>query len=108
MSFDGKTYGIAYDGNAHNLFYRRDLFENADYKKKFADQYGYELAPPDNWEQFHDVAKFFNELRLVRDRQELRIRRADGARHRRRLLPGRPRRQLLEEARRPLRVLQSR
>jgi multiple sugar transport system substrate-binding protein len=33
MSFDGKTYGIAYDGNVHNLFYRRDLFENADYKK---------------------------------------------------------------------------
>ncbi|MCA0011782.1 extracellular solute-binding protein [Mesorhizobium sp. B292B1B] len=60
MSFDGKTYGLAYDGNAHNLFYRRDLFENADYKKKFSDQHGYDLAPPDTWEQFYDVAKFFS------------------------------------------------
>jgi multiple sugar transport system substrate-binding protein len=28
--------------------------------KKFADQHGYELAPPDTWEQFYDVAKFFS------------------------------------------------
>jgi multiple sugar transport system substrate-binding protein len=60
MSFDGKYYGLAYDGNAHNLFYRRDLFDNADNKKKFSDQHGYELSPPDNWQQFYDVAKFFN------------------------------------------------
>ena len=53
-------YGVVYDGNVHNLFYRRDLFENADYRKRFADTYGYELQVPDSWEQYHDVGKFFN------------------------------------------------
>lgn len=59
MNWGDKRYGIVYDGNCHNMFYRRDLFTNADYKKKFADAHGYELAVPRNWEQFNDVAKFF-------------------------------------------------
>ena len=61
VSFWGdEMYGVVYDGNVHNLFYRRDLFENADYQKRFADTYGYELQVPDSWEQYHDVGKFFN------------------------------------------------
>ena len=59
MNWDGKLQGLVYDGNVHNLFYRRDLFDNADHKKRFADQFGYELAPPKNWDQFRDAAKFF-------------------------------------------------
>src|SRR3954447_8109176 len=42
MTWEGKTSGLVYDGNVHNTFYRRDLFENADHKKKFADTFGYE------------------------------------------------------------------
>ncbi|MFO1056206.1 MAG: extracellular solute-binding protein [Dongiaceae bacterium] len=60
MSWQGKTAGIVYDGNVHNLFYRRDLFANADFQKKFADKYGYPLAVPTTWEKFHDVGQFFN------------------------------------------------
>lgn len=60
MTWQGKTAALVYDGNVHNLFYRRDLFENADHKKKFADKYGYELAVPDTWEHLYDVGKFFN------------------------------------------------
>jgi len=59
MSWEGKTRGLVYDGNVHNLFYRRDLFEIPDHKKKFADQFGYELTVPATWEKFADTAKFF-------------------------------------------------
>jgi multiple sugar transport system substrate-binding protein len=59
MDWNGKTSGLVYDGNCHNLFYRRDLFENADYKKKFADTVGRELTVPDTWKQFNEVGKFF-------------------------------------------------
>lgn len=59
MQWEGKTQGLVYDGNVHNLFFRRDLFENADHKKRFADEAGYELGVPKNWQQFFDVAKFF-------------------------------------------------
>ena len=60
MTWQGKTAALVYDGNVHNLFYRRDLFANPDYKKKFADKHGYELAVPATWEQLYDVGKFFN------------------------------------------------
>ena len=60
MFWGDEMYGVVYDGNVHNLFYRRDLFENADYQKQFADTFGYELQVPDSWEQYHDVGKFFN------------------------------------------------
>lgn len=60
MTWQGKTASLVYDGNVHNLFYRRDLFDNVDYKKKFADKFGYELAVPTTWEKLYDVGKFFN------------------------------------------------
>jgi multiple sugar transport system substrate-binding protein len=60
MTWGGTMSGIVYDGNVHSTFYRRDLFENADYQKKFADELGYELKVPQTWEQFHDAGKFFN------------------------------------------------
>ena len=60
MFWDDEMYGIVYDGNVHNLFFRRDLFQNADYAGRFADRYGYALQVPDTWEQFHDVGQFFS------------------------------------------------
>ncbi len=59
--FWGDTmYSLTYDGNVHSLFYRRDLFENEEYAQRFADEYGYPLAVPTTWEQYHDVGAFFN------------------------------------------------
>lgn len=60
MSWGGVTSGIVYDGNVHNLFYRRDVFENADVMKRFADAHGRPLAVPRTWDDFHEVGKFFN------------------------------------------------
>ena len=39
--------------------YRKDWFEDAAEKTAFKVRYGYELAVPDTWDQFRDVAEFF-------------------------------------------------
>jgi multiple sugar transport system substrate-binding protein len=55
----GKTYALPYDGDVHDLYYRKDIFSNSDYKSKFKTQYGYDLAPPTTYSQYLDIAKFF-------------------------------------------------
>ncbi|MFK7859619.1 MAG: extracellular solute-binding protein [Granulosicoccus sp.] len=41
------------------LYYQKDLYENEDNKTKFMAEYGYELTPPDTWDQVADQAIFF-------------------------------------------------
>ncbi|GGI45866.1 ABC-type glycerol-3-phosphate transport system substrate-binding protein [Agromyces flavus] len=45
--------------NSEILFYRTDLFEDPAEQAAFQEKYGYELAPPTDWEQYRDVAEFF-------------------------------------------------
>ena len=56
----GKRYGIPYDGDVLIFYYRKDLFENKQYKKEFKNTYGYELMAPDTWDQVLDMAVFFD------------------------------------------------
>jgi multiple sugar transport system substrate-binding protein len=60
LTWDNTAYGLPYDGDCINLYYRRDLFANADYRRRFEAEYGYPLAPPRTWEQYRDIATFFN------------------------------------------------
>jgi len=60
LSYNGIEYGIPYDGDCINLYYRKDIFENKKYKEKFFKEYGFELAPPKTWDQYKKIAKFFN------------------------------------------------
>ena len=46
MTYKGQTYGIPTDGNVHIEYVRKDLLEDADNKKKFADKHGKELNFP--------------------------------------------------------------
>lgn len=39
--------------------YRTDWFEHSGEREAFVDEYGYELAPPETWEQLYDIAEFF-------------------------------------------------
>lgn len=41
------------------MYYQKDLYEDADNQAKFAEEYGYDLAPPETTEQWADQAKFF-------------------------------------------------
>lgn len=61
MSFDGTYYGLYDDGDVFVLYYRKDLFEDPDNQAEFESQYGYELVPPETWEQFQDAGEFFTE-----------------------------------------------
>ena len=61
LSWGGKTYGYPYDGDAHMMYYRRDLLTDPTQMANFKAKYGYDLpAPPTTWTQYHDIAEFFN------------------------------------------------
>jgi len=45
--------------DAQCLFYRTDLFENPKNISDFRNKYGYDLNPPETWDQFKDIAEFF-------------------------------------------------
>lgn len=55
----GKTYTLPYDGDVLALFYRTDLFSEPSEKANFQEKYGYELRPPETWDEYMDVAEFF-------------------------------------------------
>lgn len=43
------------------FWYRKSLFENPDNKSMFKTKYGYNLAPPETWEQVMNMAEFFSD-----------------------------------------------
>lgn len=59
-TWGGVPYALPYDGDAHMLYYRKDLFANEDYQAGFEAEYGYPLAEPATWSQYADIAAFFN------------------------------------------------
>lgn len=60
MKWDGKTISVTLDGDLYFGYYRKDLFEDPSARTEFKSRYGYELAPPDTWRQYRDIAEFFN------------------------------------------------
>jgi multiple sugar transport system substrate-binding protein len=53
------TYGAPSNSAVMMMFYRKDLFENADEQAAFKAKYGYDLAVPATWDQYRDAAEFF-------------------------------------------------
>jgi len=43
-----------------NIYYRTDLFNSPKNKAAFKAKYGYELRPPETWDEAYDIAEFFN------------------------------------------------
>ena len=65
LSWGGKIYGLPYDGDAHMMYYRRDLLTDSKYQEDFKAKYGYDMpAPPTTWKQYYDVAEFFNGMTI--------------------------------------------
>lgn len=56
MKFNGHDYGMVYDGDTHLLFYRKDIFEK--YNEEYKKIYGKSLEPPQNWEEYDEIANF--------------------------------------------------
>ncbi len=51
MKYGGHTYGVPTDGNVHIQYTRKDLLDDPDNKKRFADKFGTELKVPQTWEE---------------------------------------------------------
>jgi len=58
-TYGGKVYSLTWDGDVILLYYRKDLFEDQNEKAAFKAKYGYDLAPPQTWDQYNDIAEFF-------------------------------------------------
>lgn len=61
MVWNGKVLSQTMDGDVHTYTYRIDLFEDADNQAAFKAKYGYDLAVPDTWAQYLDIAEFFQQ-----------------------------------------------
>lgn len=59
LSWNNIAYGLPYDGDCINLYYRKDLFENPEHQARFKKKFGYDLAPPATWREYRDIAQFF-------------------------------------------------
>jgi multiple sugar transport system substrate-binding protein len=56
----GKFFAAPCQTDAIGFVYRRDWFEDSVERKAFQAKYGRELAIPDTWEEFRDLAAFFH------------------------------------------------
>jgi multiple sugar transport system substrate-binding protein len=56
----GKTYGMPSNSAVMMMFYRKDLFSDASEQAAFKAKYNYDLAAPKTWQQYRDMAEFFN------------------------------------------------
>lgn len=54
------TFGLPFHDGPECLIFRKDLFDDLTEKENFKKQFGYELNPPKTWEQFTQIAEFFN------------------------------------------------
>jgi len=53
-------FGLPFHDGPECLIYRKDLFENETEKENFKKQFGYQLATPKTWQEFAEIATFFN------------------------------------------------
>jgi len=56
----GRFYAAPCETDAVGFAYRKDWFEDPKEKEAFKAKYGRELAPPETWEEFRDIAEFFH------------------------------------------------
>jgi multiple sugar transport system substrate-binding protein len=55
----GRYFAAPCETDALGFVYRRDWFEDPKEIAGFKARYGRELAPPDTWDEFRDIAEFF-------------------------------------------------
>ena len=60
QTFDEDIVGLPFHDGPECLIYRKDLFEDPAEQAAYLTLYGKPLAVPATWEDFHEVARFFN------------------------------------------------
>ena len=59
-TWNGKMIQYPVDGDRHYLKYRTDLFDDDTIKAKYKADTGNDLTVPATWEEYNEVAKYFN------------------------------------------------
>jgi ABC-type glycerol-3-phosphate transport system substrate-binding protein len=54
--YHGENYGLVTDGNVMATGIRKDLFENPDERKRFADKHGKPMKWPETWDDYLELA----------------------------------------------------
>lgn len=60
QQFGDNIVGLPFHDGPECFIYRKDLFEDATEQKNYLSHYGKALEVPKTWEDFHQVAQFFN------------------------------------------------
>jgi len=60
FTYRGQTWGVPTDGNVHNQYVRKDLLEDPDAQKRFADRFGKPLKFPETWDDEFQIQHFFH------------------------------------------------
>jgi len=60
QSFGGEVVGLPFHDGPECFIYRKDLFEDKKEQANFLRQFGKALEVPKTWEDFHQIARFFN------------------------------------------------
>jgi len=60
FTYRGQTWGVPTDGNVHNQYVRKDLLEDPDNQKRFADKHGKPLKFPETWDDDFQIMQFFH------------------------------------------------
>ncbi len=61
MKVGDKIYGFPDDGDVFLMYYRKDLFGDAQIQADFKTKYGHDLAVPKTWKEFDEVGQFFTD-----------------------------------------------
>jgi multiple sugar transport system substrate-binding protein len=59
-TYNNEFYGFPLMVLTMYTWYRKDLLNSTTEKRNFETHYGYELAPPTNWQEYKDISEFFN------------------------------------------------
>jgi multiple sugar transport system substrate-binding protein len=54
----GQTYALMADGDSHAFHYRESYFRNATLQKAYRRQFSRDLAPPQTWDEYIELAAF--------------------------------------------------
>ena len=59
--WEGDTYIMPLDCDMFMSYYNRTALEDAEHQERFEAEYGYALAPPETWDEYRDIAAYFQE-----------------------------------------------
>lgn len=58
--YGGQQYVVPNDADGQVMYYRSDLLADPEHQAAFEEAYGYALKVPDTWDEFRDVAEYFD------------------------------------------------